>query len=158
MGLIMGPFGVCIIVYSLQSSGPKGAHNFDQPPYGNQGIFLIKPFKGTFKEPYLLSPLRQGRGFGAFGFDVPGFLYSPHVRDKMNPKRASGSNAIQGFIVYGYRPPSSNGHLVLKAKGRQEKHGFPRCAFKETTTPNRKVLAKQPRALKLRASYVECTS
>ena len=29
---IMGPFGVCIIVYTLQSRGPKGTHNFDQPP------------------------------------------------------------------------------------------------------------------------------
>ena len=29
---IMGPFGVGIIVYSLQFKGPKGARNFDQPP------------------------------------------------------------------------------------------------------------------------------
>ena len=28
----MGPFGACIIVYSLYFKGPKRAHNFDQPP------------------------------------------------------------------------------------------------------------------------------
>ena len=39
---IMGPFGVCIIVYTLQSRGPKGTHNFDQPPsiHSNPKCFL----------------------------------------------------------------------------------------------------------------------
>ena len=52
---IMGPFGVCIIVYTLQSRGPKGAHNFDQPPHQHVD-------KGFTDRRFVFRPCLRGLG------------------------------------------------------------------------------------------------
>ena len=56
----MGPFGVGIIVYSLQFKGPKGAHNFDQLPIYIRADFHLGALRDSFRPLHeTLNPKRE---------------------------------------------------------------------------------------------------